>query len=411
MVKTMNDRPPPSSPSSATSAIIIDGDPVAQNALASFLRAIQWDVRVAPDGPRGLALLDERPSSVVFADWSLPGISGLDICERIRQRLWSERPYLIVTTGKDSQELWRALAAGADDVLRKPFERREVETRIALARFVTEGSARRSLAEAVVEAITVPAGELVVRQGEVLARLMFSAGRICWVTVSPATERFADHLAAELGLGEEELREVFEESKVSGVPFDRLLVAWNLAERDALRECQRGWLVRKLDRVREMASPSVLFVPLPPGGPTFEGFLVEDIAPWLKRRAEPPRSSAPPSVDSGSVSHRVSAAMQIEGALAAFALMVRDGTCLAQKGDRSHVEVSWALARALHSMPPGAARGADILLSAATCHYVARGLDGDTDVLLVVVIDNHVTTSGKARLQLARVAASTRSRE
>ncbi|MEZ4295136.1 MAG: response regulator [Polyangiaceae bacterium] len=393
----------------APSAVLIDGDPVARAALASYLEPNGWEVRLASEGSEALALLNERPSNVVLADWSAPPMGGLELCARIRARVWSERPYVIVTTGRDSQELWRALAAGADDVLRKPFERREVETRLALARFFTDGGSRLSLAEATIEALAAPAGELVVRHEQTLARVMFREGKIVWVTVSPSDTRFSEHLASALHLDEDSMREVFEESRVTGVSFDRLLVEWNLADGDALRECMRAWFVNKLARVRDMPSPSVLFVPLAPGGTTFEGFLVEDIAPWMHLRPAAPMSSAPPSsVAPDAAGARVRLAMRIDGAEAAFALAVRDGTCLAQKGDRSHIEISWALARALQSMPAEAARGSDILLSTPTHHYVARSLDHDSEVLIVVALDLHATTSGKARLRLAQIASSAR---
>ena len=201
---------------------------------------------------------------------------------------------------------------------------------------------------------------------------------------------------------------MLEESKVTGAPFDQLIVSWQLAERDAVRECLRSWLAHRLESVQQMPSPSVLFVPLSPGGVTLEGFLLEEVAPWLTARHQPTRSSSPPSVRPDSVAHRARLAMQLEGALAAFVLAVLDGTCLAQRGDRSHIEVSWALARALHAMPQGTAQCTDILLSSPTCHYVARSLEQDPELLIVVVIDITAMTSGNARLQVARVAAANR---
>jgi CheY-like chemotaxis protein len=389
------------------SAVVIDADPVAQNVLASCLAAMEWEVRVASDGHQGLALLHERPSSVVFSEWSLPGLSGLEVCSHIRQRVWAERPYVILTTGKDPHDLWRAIAAGADDVLRKPFERREVETRGALARYFTEGNARLSLDEAVTEAMDAAAGEIVMRQGEVLARVMFRGGHIVWVTLTPAIRRFADHLARELGLDEEQIREVLQESKSTGVPFDKLIVDWKLAPREALHDCLRGWILHMLARVREMSSPSVMFVPLPPGGLTFEGFAVEDIAPWMMPRHESRRdSNAPLSARSDGLAQKARHAMQIDGAAAAFVLAVRDGTCLAQSGDGSHIEVSWALARALHAMPNGSSSTADILLTSPSGYYVARHLERDPEMLMVVVIKHGATTSGAARLLLARLASA-----
>lgn len=59
----------------------------------------------------------------------------------------------------------------------------------------------------------------------------------------------------------------------------------------------------------------------------------------------------------------------------------------------------------LHAMP----QGTDILLSSPACHHVARSLEQDPELLIVVVIDITAMTSGNARVQVARVAAASRS--
>jgi sigma-B regulation protein RsbU (phosphoserine phosphatase) len=79
-----------------------------------------WDVLCAHDAPR-LALLD----------WMMPGLSGPEICRRLRQRGDDAYTYVILLTARDrGQDIVEGLEAGADDYLTKPFDHHELLSRI-----------------------------------------------------------------------------------------------------------------------------------------------------------------------------------------------------------------------------------------------------------------------------------------
>jgi DNA-binding response OmpR family regulator len=60
---------------------------------------------------------------LAIIDWIMPGLSGPDLCRRIRSLLQPEPPYLIILTNLDGQEnIVGALQAGADDFIHKPFD-------------------------------------------------------------------------------------------------------------------------------------------------------------------------------------------------------------------------------------------------------------------------------------------------
>jgi DNA-binding response OmpR family regulator len=88
-----------------------------------------WDLLAKPDAPR-LALLD----------WVLPGVDGLELCRRLRQRPETE-PYtytILLTAKSQKQEMLEAMTAGADDFLAKPFDPPELKARLLVGQRIVE---------------------------------------------------------------------------------------------------------------------------------------------------------------------------------------------------------------------------------------------------------------------------------
>ena len=79
-----------------------------------------------------------RPS-VVITDWTMPDISGIELCQRIRTDFREFYAYLIlVSSNSDKEEIIHGLAAGADDYLTKPFHAGELLARVRVGRRITE---------------------------------------------------------------------------------------------------------------------------------------------------------------------------------------------------------------------------------------------------------------------------------
>jgi two-component system, cell cycle response regulator len=79
-----------------------------------------WEVMQSKDGPR-LAILD----------WQMPEMNGIEVCQRIREIDTSDPPYLIVLTSKDEKkDIVKALEAGANDFISKPYNNGELRARI-----------------------------------------------------------------------------------------------------------------------------------------------------------------------------------------------------------------------------------------------------------------------------------------
>jgi DNA-binding response OmpR family regulator len=105
-----------------------DDLPVAKF-LSSGLEGERYDVRLATDGTEVLRLLVDGPCDLLVLDLNLPGISGLEVLQRVR----SERPrlpVLILTGSARVEDRVSGLDSGADDYLTKPFAFSELVARI-----------------------------------------------------------------------------------------------------------------------------------------------------------------------------------------------------------------------------------------------------------------------------------------
>lgn len=88
-----------------------------------------YDVSVAKDGTAGLAQAREFPPDLLLLDWMLPGMSGLDLCRRLRE-MGSKIPIILITAKDDIADRVAGLDAGADDYIVKPFNSDELLARI-----------------------------------------------------------------------------------------------------------------------------------------------------------------------------------------------------------------------------------------------------------------------------------------
>ena len=76
-------------------------------------------------------LQQSDPPDLLILDWMMPGIDGIELCRRIRQRNQDPYQYILLVTGKDGkQDVVKGLEAGADDYLTKPFDLGELKARV-----------------------------------------------------------------------------------------------------------------------------------------------------------------------------------------------------------------------------------------------------------------------------------------
>ena len=126
--------------------LLIDDDVRLFDLLVSYLEQNGVSVRGARDGKQGLELLEAGGFDAVLLDVMMPGIDGLEVCKRIRQK--SQVPIVMLTAKGDETDRVVGLELGADDYVAKPFSPRELLARIRAV-------VRRAQPDALSERVTV----------------------------------------------------------------------------------------------------------------------------------------------------------------------------------------------------------------------------------------------------------------
>jgi two-component system KDP operon response regulator KdpE len=114
-----------------TRILVVDDDPQIRKALSVNLGARGYDVDVAASGEDGLARAAAHHPDLVLLDLGLPGIDGIDVVRGLRG--WTTVPIIILSVRNAEADKVRALDAGADDYVTKPFGIDELLARLRAA--------------------------------------------------------------------------------------------------------------------------------------------------------------------------------------------------------------------------------------------------------------------------------------
>jgi DNA-binding response OmpR family regulator len=164
--------------------LLIDDDARLFSLLETYLGESGIRLDHASDGPRGLAVLAQGAYDAVLLDVMMPGMDGLEVCKRIRQK--SRIPILMLTAKGDETDRVVGLELGADDYLPKPFGPRELLARLRALTRRAQGSGGERLAVRDIT-VDVPAHELTQKgktvevtglEFDLLVALMRRAGRV-----------------------------------------------------------------------------------------------------------------------------------------------------------------------------------------------------------------------------------------
>ncbi|ANQ27219.1 response regulator [Vibrio natriegens] len=110
---------------------VADDEPVNLRVLESFLRLEGYRVRTVSDGPETLALVEQEKPELLLLDIMMPGMSGYQVCNELRQTFdHAELPIIMLTALSQTEDRVRGFEAGANDYLSKPFNKQELAARI-----------------------------------------------------------------------------------------------------------------------------------------------------------------------------------------------------------------------------------------------------------------------------------------
>jgi DNA-binding response OmpR family regulator len=131
--------------------LVADDDAVMRRLLQGTFERWGYEVRMVADGTEAWQVLEAAdPPEVAILDWMMPGLTGIEVCRRMRERSPEAGTYLILLTSKDrTEDAVEALEAGADDHIAKPFPPEELHARVRVGERIV--SLQRALAERVRE--------------------------------------------------------------------------------------------------------------------------------------------------------------------------------------------------------------------------------------------------------------------
>lgn len=109
--------------------LVVEDDPTTRASIVDILESMSCRVESTDSAEAALELCNISRFDVVVIDWSLPGMSGIDLCKSLN-RLRSASRILMLTGKQTLDDKEEGLDSGADDYVTKPFELREFQARI-----------------------------------------------------------------------------------------------------------------------------------------------------------------------------------------------------------------------------------------------------------------------------------------
>ncbi len=120
--------------------LVIDDSRAMRAILSKIMSELGFDVVTAADGRKGLDRLGEDDGvGLVLVDWNLPGMDGYEFVQAVRRDpAWDEVRLIMVTTETERENVSRAMDAGADEYVMKPFTKEVLLEKLVFLGLVKE---------------------------------------------------------------------------------------------------------------------------------------------------------------------------------------------------------------------------------------------------------------------------------
>ena len=137
----------------STRLLLVEDDRALADLVSFHFERSGYDVTRTGDGEEALILAEEVKPDIILLDWMIEGISGIEVCRRLRRRpATANTPIIMLTARGEESDRIRGFDTGADDYVTKPFSPRELVARVgAVLRRVRPALAGEQLAYADLE--------------------------------------------------------------------------------------------------------------------------------------------------------------------------------------------------------------------------------------------------------------------
>lgn len=112
------------------SCLIVDDSRVVRKVASRIARDLGFECREAGDGQKAYEACGENMPDAIILDWNMPVMSGIEFLEKLRQMDGGNAPIvLFCTTENDVSHIQRAMQAGANEYIMKPFDSEIIESK------------------------------------------------------------------------------------------------------------------------------------------------------------------------------------------------------------------------------------------------------------------------------------------
>lgn len=136
--------------------LVADDDPTTRTILQTALARLGYQTECVADGDQAWAKLQQRQGpEMAILDWHMPGMTGIEICRKLRQRQDVPYVYIMLLTGNNTtDDVVEGMAAGADEYIVKPVDAATLHARIAGGQRILELQRERAALKAQIGSTT-----------------------------------------------------------------------------------------------------------------------------------------------------------------------------------------------------------------------------------------------------------------
>ncbi len=121
----------PESPLNEINVLVVDDDKFIPRVIKNYLMEENYTIEFASSGEEALVKINEKEYDLVILDIMMPGMSGYDVCKKLRRKhTLNELPIIMLTSKDTIEDIVKAFDLGANDYISKPFDRNELLARV-----------------------------------------------------------------------------------------------------------------------------------------------------------------------------------------------------------------------------------------------------------------------------------------